>query len=107
GGPAKVSVVSSALMGTITGSGVANVVTTGQFTIPLMKGFGYRAAFAGGVESTSSMRSQVMPPARGAVALIMAGTTNVTSAGRAVFRLGILDGPSGSQTLETQWLAEG
>ena len=77
GGPAKVSVVSSALMGTITGSGVANVVTTGQFTIPLMKRFGYKAAFAGGVESTSSMGSQLMPPVMGAVAFIMAETIDV------------------------------
>lgn len=77
GGPAKVSVVSSALMGTITGSGVANVVTTGQFTIPLMKRFGYRSAFAGGVEATSSMGSQIMPPVMGAVAFIMAETINV------------------------------
>jgi len=77
GGPAKVSVVSSALMGTITGSGVANVVTTGQFTIPLMKRFGYKAAFAGGVEATSSMGSQIMPPVMGAVAFIMAETINV------------------------------
>ncbi len=77
GGPAKVSVVSSALMGTITGSGVANVVTTGQFTIPLMKRFGYRPAFAGGVEATASMGSQIMPPVMGAVAFIMAETINV------------------------------
>ncbi|MCW2271524.1 Sialic acid TRAP transporter permease protein SiaT [compost metagenome] len=77
GGPAKVSVVSSALMGTITGSGVANVVTTGQFTIPLMKRFGYKAAFAGGVEATASMGSQIMPPVMGAVAFIMAETINV------------------------------
>ncbi|HEN8799114.1 TPA: TRAP transporter permease [Pseudomonas putida] len=77
GGPAKVSVFSSALMGTITGSGVANVVTTGQFTIPLMKRFGYKAAFAGGVEATSSMGSQLMPPVMGAVAFIMAETINV------------------------------
>ncbi|MFI8742767.1 TRAP transporter permease [Stutzerimonas zhaodongensis] len=77
GGPAKVSVVSSALMGTITGSGVANVVTTGQFTIPLMKRFGYKSAFAGGVEATSSMGSQMMPPVMGAVAFIMAETINV------------------------------
>ena len=77
GGPAKVSVVSSALMGTITGSGVANVVTTGQFTIPLMKRFGYKPAFAGGVEATASMGSQIMPPVMGAVAFIMAETINV------------------------------
>ncbi|TBV04356.1 TRAP transporter permease [Phytopseudomonas dryadis] len=77
GGPAKVSVVSSVLMGTITGSGVANVVTTGQFTIPLMKRFGYKAAFAGGIEATASMGSQIMPPVMGAVAFIMAETINV------------------------------
>lgn len=77
GGPAKVSVASSALMGTITGSGIANVVTTGQFTIPLMKRFGYKAAFAGGVEATASMGSQLMPPVMGAVAFIMAETINV------------------------------
>ncbi len=77
GGAAKVAVVSSGLMGTISGSGVANVVTTGQFTIPLMKRFGYRAAFAGGVESTSSMGGQLMPPVMGAVAFIMAETLGV------------------------------
>ncbi|WP_274423892.1 TRAP transporter permease [Chelativorans sp. YIM 93263] len=77
GGAAKVSVISSGLMGTISGSGVANVVTTGQFTIPLMKRFGYRAAFAGGVESTSSMGGQLMPPVMGAVAFIMAETLGV------------------------------
>ncbi|QQP92221.1 TRAP transporter fused permease subunit [Skermanella sp. TT6] len=77
GGPAKVAVVSSALMGTINGSGVANVVTTGQFTIPLMKRFGYRPAFAGAVEATASMGGQIMPPVMGAVAFIMAETINV------------------------------
>ncbi|ADZ69517.1 TRAP transporter permease [Polymorphum gilvum] len=77
GGAAKVSVVSSGLMGTISGSGVANVVTTGQFTIPLMKRFGYRPAFAGGVEATSSMGGQIMPPVMGAVAFIMAETLGV------------------------------
>ncbi len=77
GGAAKVAVVSSGLMGTISGSGVANVVTTGQFTIPLMKRFGYRAAFAGGVESTASMGGQIMPPVMGAVAFIMAETLGV------------------------------
>lgn len=77
GGAAKVAVVSSAFMGTISGSGVANVVTTGQFTIPLMKRFGYRADFAGGVEATSSMGGQIMPPVMGAVAFIMAETIDV------------------------------
>ena len=74
GGPAKVSIISSSLMGTISGSGIANVVTTGQFTIPLMKKFGYSSSFAGGVESTSSMGGQIMPPVMGAVAFIMAET---------------------------------
>ena len=77
GGPAKVSVISSGLMGTINGSGVANVVTTGQFTIPLMKRFGYSPAFAGGVEATASMGGQIMPPVMGAVAFIMAETIDV------------------------------
>ncbi|GAA3538749.1 TRAP transporter permease [Zobellella aerophila] len=77
GGPAKVSVLSSGMMGTINGSGVANVVSTGQFTIPLMKKFGYRADFAGAVEATSSMGGQIMPPVMGAVAFIMAETINV------------------------------
>jgi TRAP transporter 4TM/12TM fusion protein len=77
GGPAKVAVFSSAMMGTISGSGVANVVSTGQFTIPLMKRFGYRSAFAGGVEATASMGGQIMPPVMGAVAFIMAETIDV------------------------------
>jgi len=77
GGPAKVAVVASAMMGTINGSGVANVVTTGQFTIPLMKRFGYRPAFAGGVEATASMGGQIMPPVMGAVAFIMAETLGI------------------------------
>ena len=77
GGPAKVAVISSGLMGTISGSGVANVVTTGQFTIPLMKRFGYKPAFAGGVEATASMGGQIMPPVMGAVAFIMAETLGI------------------------------
>jgi TRAP transporter 4TM/12TM fusion protein len=77
GGPAKVAVISSGLMGTINGSGIANVVTVGQFTIPLMKSFGYPAYFAGAVEATSSMGGQIMPPVMGAVAFIMAETLNV------------------------------
>lgn len=77
GGPAQVCVLSSAMMGTISGSGVANVVASGQFTIPLMKRFGFRSAFAGGVEATSSMGGQIMPPVMGAVAFIMAETLNV------------------------------
>ncbi|MEO8565721.1 MAG: TRAP transporter permease [Betaproteobacteria bacterium] len=77
GGPAKVAVISSGLMGTISGSGVANVLTVGQFTIPLMKRFGYSSVFAGAVEATSSMGGQIMPPVMGAVAFIMAETLNV------------------------------
>ncbi len=77
GGPAKVAVISSGLMGTINGSGVANVLTTGQFTIPLMTRFGYRPAFAGAVEATASMGGQIMPPVMGAVAFIMAETLGV------------------------------
>jgi TRAP transporter 4TM/12TM fusion protein len=77
GGPAKVAVISSGLMGTINGSGVANVLTTGQFTIPLMMRFGYRPAFAGAVEATASMGGQIMPPVMGAVAFIMAETIGV------------------------------
>ncbi len=77
GGPAKVAVLSSGLMGTISGSGVANVLTTGQFTIPLMKKFGYSGVFAGAVEATSSMGGQIMPPVMGAVAFIMAENLNL------------------------------
>ena len=77
GGPAKVAVISSGLMGTISGSGVANVLTVGQFTIPLMKRFGYTPVFAGAVEATASMGGQIMPPVMGAVAFIMAETLNV------------------------------
>ena len=77
GGPAQVAVLSSALMGTISGSGVANVVASGQFTIPLMKKSGFRPSFAGGVESTASMGGQIMPPVMGAVAFIMAETLDI------------------------------
>lgn len=80
GGPAKVAVLSSGLMGTISGSGVANVLTVGQFTIPLMKRFGYTSTFAGAVEATASMGGQIMPPVMGAVAFIMAETLNVSYA---------------------------
>jgi TRAP transporter 4TM/12TM fusion protein len=77
GGPAKVAVISSGMMGTISGSGVANVLTVGQFTIPLMKRFGYSPIFAGAVEATASMGGQIMPPVMGAVAFIMAETLNL------------------------------
>src|ERR1700759_3845272 len=77
GGPAKVAVFASGMMGTISDSGVANVVTVGQFTIPLMIRLGYRRAFAAGVEATASMGGQIMPPVMGAVAFIMAETLGV------------------------------
>ncbi len=71
GGPAKVAVVSSCLFGTISGSSVANTVSTGTFTIPLMKSVGYGGAFAGAVESAASTGGQIMPPIMGAAAFIM------------------------------------
>ncbi len=72
GGPAKVSVISSALFGTISGSAVANVVSTGALTIPNMKRLGYPGHFAGGVEAAASAGGQVTPPIMGAAAFIMA-----------------------------------
>lgn len=72
GGPAKVSVISSALMGTVSGSSVANTVGTGSFTIPLMKRLGYHAEFAGAVEAAASTGGQIMPPIMGAAAFLMA-----------------------------------
>ena len=80
GGPAKVAVVSSALMGTVNGSGVANVVTTGPVTIPIMKRIGFTSAFSGAVVATASMGGQIMPPVMGAVAFIMAETLGVSYA---------------------------
>lgn len=77
GGPAKVAVVSSALMGTISGSVIANVVATGSFSIPLMKKTGYPASFAGGVEATASCGGQFMPPVMGVAAFVMAEYLNV------------------------------
>ena len=72
GGPAKVAVVRSGLMGPVSGSSVANVCTTGMFTIPLMKSVGYEPYFAGAVEAVSSTGGQIMPPVMGAAAFIMA-----------------------------------
>ncbi len=72
GGVAKVSVVSSALLGTINGSAIANVVTVGSFTIPLMKRSGFSSTYAAAVESTASMGGQLMPPIMGVAAFIMA-----------------------------------
>jgi TRAP transporter 4TM/12TM fusion protein len=77
GGPAKVSVVSSALFGTISGSAVANVVSTGTLTIPNMKRLGYPGHFAGGVEAAASAGGQVTPPIMGAAAFIMAEYLNM------------------------------
>ena len=72
GGPAKAAVVSSGLMGTVSGSSVANVLTTGTFTIPLMKKTGYPAEMAGAIEPVASTGGQLMPPIMGAAAFIMA-----------------------------------
>ncbi|NLD97249.1 MAG: TRAP transporter permease, partial [Synergistaceae bacterium] len=72
GGPGKAAVVASGLMGTVSGSSVANAVTTGAFTIPLMKEAGYSATFSGAVVAASSTGGQVMPPVMGAAAFIMA-----------------------------------
>ena len=72
GGPAKAAVVSSGLMGTVSGSSVANVLTTGTFTIPLMKKTGYPAEVAGAIEPVASTGGQLMPPIMGAAAFIMA-----------------------------------
>ncbi len=78
GGPAKTAVVASGLLGTISGSSLANVVTTGSFTIPLMKKCGYRPSFAGGVEASASSAGQIMPPVMGAAAFIMAEMTGIS-----------------------------
>jgi TRAP transporter 4TM/12TM fusion protein len=78
GGPAKVAVISSAFMGSINGSAVANVVGTGAFTIPLMKKIGYEKNFAGAVEASSSIGGQILPPVMGASAFIMAETTGIS-----------------------------
>ncbi|MFZ7101578.1 MAG: TRAP transporter permease [Peptococcaceae bacterium] len=78
GGPAKVAVVTSALFGTINGSAIANVATTGTFTIPLMKNIGYKPAFAGAVEAVASTGGQIMPPIMGAAAFIMAQVLGVS-----------------------------
>jgi TRAP transporter 4TM/12TM fusion protein len=71
GGPAKVAIFSSALQGTISGSSVANVVTSGAYTIPMMKRLGYNKEFAGAVEASSSTGGQIMPPIMGAAAFLM------------------------------------
>jgi TRAP transporter 4TM/12TM fusion protein len=77
GGPAKIAVVASSLMGTITGSGTANVVTTGSITIPMMKKAGYKPHFAAAVEATASTGGQIMPPVMGAAAFVMSAFTGI------------------------------
>jgi TRAP transporter 4TM/12TM fusion protein len=78
GGPAKGSVIASGFLGSINGSAVANVVTTGAFTIPLMKKTGYSKEFSGAVEASSSVGGQLLPPVMGAAAFIMAEILNVS-----------------------------
>ncbi|MFW8565860.1 TRAP transporter permease [Orrella sp. 11846] len=77
GGPAKVSVVSSGLFGMISGSAIANTVTTGVMTIPMMKRVGFGGRFAGGVEASSSCGGQITPPIMGAASFIMAETLGI------------------------------
>lgn len=77
GGPAKTAAVASALMGSLSGSAVANVVTTGAFTIPVMKKAGFRPHFAAAVEAAASTGGQIMPPIMGAGAFILATWTNI------------------------------
>lgn len=76
-GPAMTAVVASGFMGSISGSSVANTVTTGAFTIPLMKEIGYKPYFAGAVEAAASTGGQIMPPVMGAAAFIMAEFTGI------------------------------
>jgi TRAP transporter 4TM/12TM fusion protein len=78
GGAGKVAVISSGLFGTVNGSAIANAVTTGAFTIPLMMRAGYRPEFAAGVEATASMGGQLIPPVMGAAAFIMAETLGMS-----------------------------
>ncbi|HWT08244.1 MAG TPA: TRAP transporter fused permease subunit, partial [Roseomonas sp.] len=77
GGPAKVAVVSSGLFGTMSGSSVSNVITTGAMTIPLMIRIGYKPAVAAGIESAASVGGALMPPVMGAAAFVMAEITNI------------------------------
>ncbi len=79
-GPAQTAVIGSALMGTISGSAVANVVTTGNFTIPLMKKMGYHPNYAGAVEATSSTGGQFMPPIMGTTAFLIAEFLSISYA---------------------------
>lgn len=90
GGPAKIAVVSSGLVGSISGSAVANVVTTGTFTIPLMKRVGYQPHFAGAVEAAASSGGQIMPPVMGVAAFLMAQFTGIPYI--QIIRYGLLPG---------------
>lgn len=78
GGPAKVSIFASALFGSISGSAVANVYSTGTFTIPLMKRVGYRPEFSGAVEAVASSGGLIMPPVMGSIAFVMAEYTGIS-----------------------------
>ncbi len=78
GGPAKIAIISSGFMGSVSGSAVANTVTTGSMTIPLMKKLGFRPSFAAGVEAAASTGGQFMPPIMGAGAFIMAQWTGIS-----------------------------
>ena len=77
GGPAKVAVLSSALQGTVSGSSVSNTVSTGSFTIPMMKSLGYEPEFAGAVEAAASTGGQIMPPVMGSAAFLISETCSV------------------------------
>ncbi len=77
GGPAHASIVGSALFGTMSGAAVANVVSTGVFTIPVIKKVGFKPRFAGGIEAAASTGGQIMPPVMGAVAFLMADVTGI------------------------------
>ncbi len=77
GGPAKVAVLSSALLGTVSGSSVSNTVGSGSFTIPMMKKLGYKGEFAGAVEASASTGGQLMPPIMGAAAFLMAESLGI------------------------------
>ncbi|MCY4463512.1 MAG: TRAP transporter fused permease subunit [Albidovulum sp.] len=77
GGPAHAAIVASAMFGTMSGSAIANVVSTGVFTIPIIKKAGFKPRFAGAVEATASTGGQIMPPVMGVVAFIMADVTAI------------------------------
>lgn len=81
GGPAKVSVISSALCGMVSGSSVGNTVTTGSVTIPMMKKTGYKPEFAGAIEAAASTGGQIMPPIMGAAAFLMADFVGIPYSG--------------------------